>query len=390
MPSRSAGDRSITDPRNPLPQTTSQRVPQLKALTSVRALAALYVALYHTVQPSTRWGPLTVLMSAGYVSVSFFFLLSGFILTYTSGLEFAEGRADTRKFWVARFARVYPIYFLVLVWSGYVFRSTFRQHIHALAFVADLLMVQSWSIRMVSFFNVPAWSLSVEAFFYLVFPFAVLRLRPRSLKSGLLMFAACYSASLAIAAVGLCFDPQAAWSEMGMVSGSHKFVFALRRYPMFHLPEFFCGIALGWIYLQTTFSRRFAQIAVWSSLAGLAAALLLSGHIPYLFLHNGLLLPLLALLVVGLTGSNSVSKALSVAPMLLLGEASYSFYLIHFNFKELSQRAWGWPPSIPLLVPRLLTLVPVCVGLHLWVERPARRLVLQWWNARRERAVVAA
>lgn len=58
----------------------------------MRALAALYVALYHTVQPFTRWGSLTPLMSAGYVSVSFFFMLSGFILTYTSGLAFAEGR----------------------------------------------------------------------------------------------------------------------------------------------------------------------------------------------------------------------------------------------------------------------------------------------------------
>ncbi len=364
-------------------------MPLLKALTSVRALAALYVAMYHLVQPYQLWGPLTPFMSGGFTAVGFFFLLSGFILTYSNGLEYASGKADTRRFWIARFARVYPIYFLVMLWSGYINRGSFRQHIHIFAFIADLLMVQSWSIRTVSFFNVPAWSLSVEAFFYLVFPFVVLRLRPRSLKVGLLMFAVSYAAILAIGAVGLIVDPQASWSDVDWSPGAHNLVFALRRYPLLHLPEFFCGIILGWMYLQSSVSVRFAQVAVWSSLAGLGIALALSWHMPFLVLHNGLLMPLFALLVIGLTQPNFVSKSLSVAPMLLLGEASYSFYLIHFNFKEITLRSWGWATSVANLVPRLLILVPLCVCLHLWVERPARRLILQWWSARRQRAMVA-
>ena len=381
---------SITDPRNPLSQSTSQRMPLLKALTSVRALAALYVALYHLVQPFQLWGPLTPFMSGGFTAVGFFFLLSGFILTYSNGLEYASGRADKRKFWIARFARVYPIYLLVMLWSGWIGRGIFHQRIHILAFVADLFMVQSWSIRTVSFFNVPAWSLSVEAFFYLVFPFVVLRLRPRTMKHGMLMFTASYAVILAIGAVGWYFDPAAAWSDVAWVPGPHNLVFALRRYPLLHLPEFFCGIILGWMYLQTEVSRRFAQIAVWSSLAGLGLALAYSWHMPFLMLHNGLLLPLFALLVIGLTQPNIVSKVLSIAPMLLLGEASYSFYLIHFNFKEISLTEWGWPTSIANLLPRLLILVPLCIALHLWVERPARRVILKWWMARTQRAMVAA
>ena len=354
----------------------------------MRALAALYVALYHLVQPFQLWGPLTQFMSAGFVAVGFFFMLSGFILTYSNGLDYAAGEADTRRFWVARFARVYPIYLLVTLWSGYIGRGIFQQHFHIFAFIADLLMVQSWSIRTVSFFNVPAWSLSVEAFFYFVFPFVVLRLRPRSLKQGMLMFAASYAMILVIGAVGLYFDPQASWSDVNWVPGPHNLVFALRRYPLLHLPEFFCGIILGWMYLQSTISEHLAKIAVWSSLAGLAIALTWSWHMPFILLHNGLLLPLFALLIVGLTQQNIFSKVLSYAPMLLLGEASYSFYLIHFNFKEISMRSWGWPTSIANLVPRLLILLPLCVCLHLWVERPARKLVLKWWSARQQRAMV--
>jgi peptidoglycan/LPS O-acetylase OafA/YrhL len=383
-------DRSITDPRNPLPQTTLTRMPQLKALTSVRAFVALYVGLYHMVKPFTRWGSLTMFMSAGYTGVSFFFLLSGFILTYTHGLEFASGKGDRQKFWVARFARVYPIYLVVMLWSGYVGRSAFHQPIHIIAFIADLFMMQAWSIRMVAFFNVVAWSLSVEAFFYLAFPFIVTRLRSRSLKGGILLFTGCYAACLAIATVGLIVDPQRAWSDTVFLTGSHSLVFALRRYPILQLPEFGCGIALGWIYLQTKITPRFAQIAVWSSLAGILAALALSWHLPFLMLHNGLLMPLAALLVLGLTQRNVISTVLSAAPMLLLGEASYSFYLLHFNFNELCASAFGWKMDVAGLLPRLSILVPLCICLHLWVERPARRLVLRWWTARKTRALIAA
>ena len=128
-------------------------MPLLKALTSVRALAALYVGLYHLVQPFQLWGPLTPFMSGGFVAVGFFFMLSGFILNLLERAGLRLGHADTRRFWIARFARVYPIYLLVMLWSAYIGRGLFQQHIHIFAFIADLLMIQSWSIRTVSFFK---------------------------------------------------------------------------------------------------------------------------------------------------------------------------------------------------------------------------------------------
>ena len=204
------------------------------------------------------------------------------------------------------------------------------------------------------------------------------------------MFAGCYMASLTLASVGLIADPPAAWSDTARLTGTHSVIFALRRYPILQLPQFLSGIALGWIYLQSKVSRRFAQVALWSSLVVLLATLALSWHIPFILLHDGLLLPLFALLVIGLSQPNIVSRVLSVAPMLLLGEASYSFYLIHFNFKEAIWTAWQPRTDVLGLLPRLLFLVPLCVCLHLWVERPARRMLLQWWASRRQRALVAA
>lgn len=169
---------NITDPTNPVPVTGVPRPPVLKALTSIRFFVALHVALYHLVRPFPLWGPLTAFISAGYQAVGFFFFLSGFILAYSHAPEYELGKGSARRFWVARFARIYPVYMLSMLFAGYVGFQYFRQSIHVLAFVADLLMVQSWSVRMVNFFHVVAWSLSVEMFFYFAFPFLLLPLRP--------------------------------------------------------------------------------------------------------------------------------------------------------------------------------------------------------------------
>ncbi len=375
----------ITDLRNPLPSRAQPRMPQLKALTSIRAFAALYVGLYHMVRPFSLWGPLATFVSAGYTGVSFFFLLSGFILTYTHGLEYEADKGNAKRFWVARFARIYPVYLLVALLSAYTSRSQFHPRFHILAYVADLFMLQSWSIRMVSFFNVVAWSLSVEAFFYFVFPFVAGRMRPQTLRSGVLTLCGCYALVLAVACTGLLVDPEGAWFETTRVSGGHSFVFAMRRYPILQLPEFLCGVALGWVYLQRPLNRTFARSAAWLGLVGLCVALALSVHLPFLLLHNGLLIPFYALLVLGLTQEHLLTRWMSAAPLLLLGEASYSFYLIHFNFNNYVSGSFGWKTNLAGLIPRMLILIPLCIALHIWVERPARRFVLQWYGSRKAR-----
>ncbi len=82
--------------------------PRLPALTSVRFLAAFHVALFHMneigVITRPRW--LKVFAGIGYVGVSFFFVLSGFILVYT----YAGRSIVLRDFWQTRVARIYPAY----------------------------------------------------------------------------------------------------------------------------------------------------------------------------------------------------------------------------------------------------------------------------------------
>ena len=87
--------------------------PRLPALTSLRFLAALHVVMFHLhalkIYEGSGWYHRTALI--GYVGVSLFYVLSGFILVYTyGGRELKIG-----KFWQARFARVYPAYLFSLV-----------------------------------------------------------------------------------------------------------------------------------------------------------------------------------------------------------------------------------------------------------------------------------
>ncbi|MEZ2347146.1 acyltransferase family protein [Terriglobus sp. RCC_193] len=372
----------LTEVRNPVSSSTLKRPPHLKALTSVRALAALYVGVYHMVRPFEQWGRFTGFWGAGYSAVSFFFFLSGFILVYTHGVEFASGKGDTKRFLVARFARVYPLYLLVTIVAGILGYKAFHPAYHVIAYVAQVFMLQSWHIRLTPFFNIVAWSLSEEAFFYCCFPFVAARLQPRSLRHGVVLLLGLCVLALVPGLIAMYFDPLAAWHETAATSGSHHMLYFVRRFPPLMLPQFLCGIVAGWIYLQRPVSEGWAKLALVCGGTALFSALLLAKHLPFILLHNGLLIPCYVLILYGLTRPNLVSNVLSWTPFVLAGEASYAFYLIHFMFNDWAKSLFHWPDTIAGLIPRFVVLIPLSILLHFFVERPGRRWVMSWWDGR--------
>src|ERR1035437_1307407 len=301
---------SVTDPRNPVLAKGVPRLPTLKALTSVRFFAAMHVALYHLVRPFTLWGALTPVISVGYVGVSFFFFLSGFILTYSHAAEFELGKGRPLKFWVARFARIYPVYLLSMIFAGYAGFVLFRQPIHIVAYIADLLMLQSWSVRMVNFFHVTAWSLSIEMFFYLVFPYALLRLRPTTRAKGWLAVGAFWLLAMVPPLLCVVFYPDSAWTEGGRQAVQVSRVY---RVPALALPEFLAGVSLGWIYLRFPPAPRIAKYLAPVGITAFMSALFLSGHFPKVMMHNGLFIPMYSLIVLGLSDRNWLSRLLSAS-----------------------------------------------------------------------------
>ncbi len=102
------------------PPTQYVRKPALPAVTGLRTLLAITIILFHFTPNGLTWTShpsftLYPLINIGFVFVSFFFLISGFILAYNyAGRPAPMNAVD---FWVARFSRLYPVYVLTMVIS---------------------------------------------------------------------------------------------------------------------------------------------------------------------------------------------------------------------------------------------------------------------------------
>ena len=157
---------------------------RLNALTTLRFFAAMHVVLFHcaptlAIKTGERLAAITshspaivrdlvavvsqgliAVMDAGPWSVSFFFILSGFILVYNYG----DGRnsLDAGRFWVARFARIYPVYLIgFLLAMPFVLEGVRQYHGHSphQALTGGLLaagLLQSWVPHYAVFWNIPA------------------------------------------------------------------------------------------------------------------------------------------------------------------------------------------------------------------------------------------
>ncbi len=363
---------------NPEP-TPAHRRPPLPALTGLRFLAALYVVFYHFgpyPQLHLLSGPVRALQIAlwntggsGFVGVNLFFLLSGFILAYTY-LGDAHARGRWRAFYVARVARVYPVYVFALAVAIAV-----RCLNHATLTLADapgllstLTLTQGWRVVNVVAWNPPAWSLSVEAVFYLSFPFlAVLiaRLRARLLVP---LLGALWALTMLAPLVWL------------LRTGTPAAPF-LTNHPLVRLPEFLIGVIVGLIFMRSPRpSRHIARVPA-VTLCAIVAVLAMLPVSLYPFLQVGLLDPLFAILIYSLAFSRGRLAAILSAPlMVLLGEASYALYMLQGPGYEwltslLHVSPIGTRYSLAFFLDYLVIIVIVAVLTLRLVEQPARRAI---------------
>jgi peptidoglycan/LPS O-acetylase OafA/YrhL len=368
----------------------TNRPEKIHALTSLRFFAAFYVVLFHTL--SLGFGDaisgtmLERVFSLGYISVSFFFLLSGYILA----MVYLRDGATVRKgnFYAARFARVYPLFFLTLVadtpfvlWSRVGEFGWGKALVRTLAtFGAHVLMLQAW-IPGIRGIDQPNWSLSVETLFYLVFPFlGVLLWRTRGVSLWLWAGAIWIVSQVAV------------W-----LVAPHVSITTVKFFPLLHVGTFALGILLArWQQWQRqrngSSPKNTASIvlALTIALASLAAAIYWSALLPLPNLNAGLLCPVFALIVWACSGSSSLpSRLLSAKWLVILGEASFGLYLIHLPVLHLFE-ALHWEHS-RLLYPVYLA---VCIGLSVIsfyvVETPTRKWILRQFQTRPKETMEAA
>jgi len=353
----------------------------LRALTGLRFVAALFVVAFHT-RSAFEAFPWVVrqFIEVGNVGVNLFFVLSGFVLAY----NYSGGRLSVRDFWVARFARIYPVYvFALLLFAPAAFRAVPRDELAATA-VSSMTLLQAWTQHLS--WNTPGWSLSAEAFFYLTFPLLVLAFRGLGVPQLLVWMVGIWLVSLI---------PASLYVGGTLASISRDVIY---YNPLLRLPEFVIGVAAGKMFLQQQVrvtgaeKRRRAWARRLSWLAGCAgtafvAIVLLRDWVPDALLHNGLLDPVFIALVYGLAGGTGrLTEALSRPTMVLLGEASYSVYILQSPvfvwlkaavmlalYQELRPADRMLNGSVLFVVAYTLVLVVVSILTLYHFEMPARR-----------------
>jgi peptidoglycan/LPS O-acetylase OafA/YrhL len=157
---------------------TPARKPPLPALTGVRTLLAVNIMLFHFTPPHMQL--LYPMINNSYVFVGFFFLLSGYVLAYNYADR--EAPLNKRQFWKARFARLYPLYAFSLAFSAVMVVEEWHARSHG-EFIAGIiltpLLLQGWDPWLATFWNTVAWTLSVDLFLYLLFPYLLRGRRSR-------------------------------------------------------------------------------------------------------------------------------------------------------------------------------------------------------------------
>jgi peptidoglycan/LPS O-acetylase OafA/YrhL len=362
--------------------------PRLLALTSLRFFAAVHVVIFHLysmkITGSSGWyGNLS---SIGYVGVGLFFILSGFILVYTyAGKQWTAG-----SFWGARFARIYPAYFFSLFVTApsffYVciklkdmdipFFNWFKTHLLVSSILPPLLL-QSWVPGAALAWNAPAWSLSVEAFFYLMFPLIVvwlMRKQSGAVATWALVF---WMVSLLISGSYVLLKPDGV-AHVDDQSLNLMWLNVVKFNPLARLAEFLVGVCLGFLFLRNSVNRKWATPLVLGGLLIFALGTAFHSHIPYTILHDSLFIPAFAAIIYGLALRPSWAGVLELKPLVLLGDASYSLYLLHsivigIYFSPFNPDSPPRHQSFLGIVGGIAIAVVVSVLVYWLIEQPARR-----------------
>ncbi|HLT69037.1 MAG TPA: acyltransferase [Acidimicrobiales bacterium] len=345
------------------------RLPYNPALDGIRGLAVAAVLLFHAGFPWAR---------GGFLGVSTFFTLSGFLITSLLLVERrATGRVALGRFWSRRLRRLFPAAALTLVGVAAGSRVAGALATEGLAgdLLASLAQVANWRFVLADqsygdLFAAPSpvlhfWSLAIEEQFYWLFPLvtvAVLALGRGSLRV--------YVAALA----GLVAVAGAATLAHGVDGWATAYYATYVR-----MGEVLLGALLAVAATAGVLRRpAVARAAAVAGVPALAASVWAWGALDHgspVLARGGLLAYAAAstALVAGASVPGPVRTALSWAPLRLLGVVSYGVYLVHWPiFLVLDADRTGLDRA-PLFALRVVVTLAVAAASYVVVERPIRR-----------------
>lgn len=357
---------------------------EIKSLTSLRFFACCVMVYYHA-HGCFSWLPDLAKTFAFAHVLTFFFVLSGFILTYNYyGLS---GARSTCLFYLARVARLWPCHVLSLTLLICLMPDLFRVKLATLpVFLSNLFMVHSWipSWKVYFSYNAPSWTNSTEIFFYLCFPLLLWSLKRNW-----------FAPVAATAAIGITLVLTCNFLGLPELDPVQVCTHALTVvHPLARLFEFTVGMAAAllfrkflsqvqWSTAKTTlFEITAITILIWlnfNSLSWRADSIPWAGiaGANWLYFIATPVLAVACLMTILATEKGLLARILGLPLLVLLGELSFAIYMIHSVL--VAYRQVNYPQEQSALSLMLFLAVIFLTAHFLWfaAERPFRRAILK-------------
>ena len=309
-------------------KNSNVKLTEIKPLTSLRFFFAIMVFVSHLSYLEKSSNPILSnlfinFFSEGYIGVSFFFILSGFILSYNYYEKITTGQYPFKLFYINRFSRIYPLHILTFLIS-FIFVSEYFIENPIFYFKTSLIhifLLQSFfKIPKIHInFNPPSWSISNEIFFYFLTPilfFAFFKLKKYVIKIIVVILI------IIFLIIGMSVLP----------SKFARFIFYVN--PLIRVFDFIMGIFLYLIYKKINFqnfSKLYSTILELLSIIIFSIFLTFHKDVSQVYRYSIYYwLPILFIIFIFSNQNGWISKLLSQKVFIYLGEISFGFYMIHF------------------------------------------------------------
>lgn len=382
----------------------AEAAPTLTALNGIRFFAVFHIFLHHvwsirfesprgegpfanaysTLDSFPHW--LTNLLAHGYVSTSFFFLLSGFILAYLYWSPGGELSTTRQRFWWQRATRIYPAHLIALGVTILLFLPRFWMDptapsvpLAVASAVATATLTQAWVPPLVPIWSWPTWALSAVVFLYLLMPWLMRVLARLSRSQQMALLVASPLISLVPTLIFLQFFPDGG-------EGRQNWQIFIGSTPLFWVAHFVAGMLMSRVFAISRFETAWREKSKsWFSFGDLAlvAVIAISLMDPHdrawrHVLRHGALMPLYMLAIYDLAlGRGLAARLFSLPGMSFLGQLSFSIFIWQNLFMALGFGMVMAAPTVPGIsfwFAVIGLLVMSVISTH-FIEKPlARRL----------------
>jgi peptidoglycan/LPS O-acetylase OafA/YrhL len=217
------------------------KAPQINSLTATRAFAAILVFIHHYGGEIYPFTLLPAVFRSGNIAVSYFFVLSGFVLYIT----YRDRKISYADYIKRRIGRIYPTYIVALLLSVIVLAAYYNYSLSSVRSAKEIglsaLLLQAYVPSYPLTLNGPGWSISVEMLFYFVFPAALFLQQRKSYLFALILGIFFISSQL----LHLRYYPY-------RHSLPDNIVDTVFFNPVIHLSQFMMGMVAGWLFTRST------------------------------------------------------------------------------------------------------------------------------------------